>query len=205
MTSCPLRWTDHLDQTRSCRKIKWTEGDGWEIWSDLTVDVICGEWGGKRRRKRGWFGRWGPEHLGGWWCHLWRWETQAEEQVWGQMSFLGDLRSSPSWQPLSEERLTRQMEEQVCRRPNTLHTASPSMFIKYEINKAETSFHVSVPTALFTGWVLAEVRLEYIQLKNNCLPLLCPPICCSFQLLVQLKIIKIWGGEHHLNTLTSLP
>lgn len=119
------------------------------------------------------------------------------------MSFVGDLRSSLSRQALSKGRLTRQMGEQVCRRHDAPHTASPSMLIQYEINKAETSFHVSVPTVLFTGWVPAEARLEYIQLKNNCLPLSCSPICCSFQLLVQLKIIiiKIWGcGESTIQT-----
>lgn len=39
----PIYDGDHSDQMRSCRRIKWTEGDGWEIWSDLTADVIRGE------------------------------------------------------------------------------------------------------------------------------------------------------------------
>lgn len=107
------------------------------------------------------------------------------EQVWGQMSFNWTRWVCGPGNSISTERLTRQMDEQVCRRHNTLHTASPSMFIQYKINKDETSFHVSIPTVIFTGWVLAEVRLEYIQLKNNCLPLLCPPICFSFYWLIQ--------------------
>lgn len=135
------------------------------------------------------------EHLWGRWRHGPRLETQTDRTGLGPDEFQLDTLSLRSWHSISPERLTRQMDEQVCRRHNTLNTASPSMFSQYEINKDETSFHVSVPTVIFTGWVLAEVRLGYIQLKNNCLPLLCPPICFSFNCLIQSRFWKIKDFE----------
>lgn len=112
-------------QTRSYRT--WIEGEGLEVWSDQTADVSCGGWRGRRGKQPGCLGKvggggWtfgrmvmsltGTRNAGG------RAGLGPDESQWGPEALV-------SWQSLSEERLTRQMEEQVRGRHSTLRTVSP--------------------------------------------------------------------------------